>query len=268
MKFNQNILLRYISLAPLALAFERYLECRIFQCLPFQSPVLDIGCGDGVFAHVLFSDRIETGVDPNGKELMRARELNAYSELIRCPGHAVPKSDGFYNTIFSNSVLEHIPDLVPVFNEIHRLLAPGGLFYMTVPSTKFEEYTLLNQLLIALRFTDLASKYRQFCSKNIWRQFHYYTLEGWIKFVSDRGFVVVDSFTYDPKAICLLNDFLYPFGVIELLYKQMINRWTLAPSLRKVILYPIYLIARKILEGGEKDNNGGLIFLAMKRKDS
>lgn len=268
MKFHNDILLRYMSMAPLALAFERYLECKILQRMSFDSPILDLGCGDGVFAKVLFAGPIDTGIDPNPRELARAQQLKAYSELLQCPGHAIPKPDAHYRTIFSNSVLEHIPDLAPVFRETYRLLAPGGRFYMTVPSPEFENYTLVNQLLMALGFSKPAARYRQFCSKVIWRQSHYHTLEGWEKLVSDFGFKVVESFTYDPKSICLLNDFLYPFSIIEVINKIFLNRWVLLPTLRRKFMYPLYLLARQILKGGDSAEQGGLVFLAMVRKDN
>src|SRR5947209_4491198 len=133
--------------APFALAFERTLECRIYESLRFERPILDVGCGEGLFAKIAFGEKIDTGIDPDEHEIERARELGAYQELIACWGNEIPKPDGYYKTIVSNSVLEHIPDLKPVLLEINRLLAPGGRFYMTVPSDKFDHYTVLNTLL-------------------------------------------------------------------------------------------------------------------------
>lgn len=262
MQFNDDILLGYMSMAPLALAFERFLECKILKKMPFASPVLDLGCGDGVFAHVLFADPIETGVDPDSRELARAQQLSAHDELLQCPGHAIPKPNGYYKTIFSNSVLEHIPDLEPVFREIHRLLAPDGRFYMTVPTPNFEQYTLPNQLLLALGFSRLAAWYRGFCSDVIWRQSHYHSREGWEKVVSGYGFKIVESFTYNPRALCLLNDFLYPFGIFAVFNKKLFNRWTLFPILRRTLLYPLYIAARVVFKSAEKAERGGLVFLA------
>lgn len=267
MEFNGNTLLRYMSMAPLALAFERYLECQILKNMPFPAPVLDLGCGDGLFAHILFATPIDTGVDPNPRELTRARQMGTYSELLQCPGDSIPKPDGYYKTIFSNSVLEHIPDLTPVFKEIHRLLAPGGRFYMTVPSPHFEQNTLINRFLMAVGLSPLAARYRRFCSDVIWRQCHYHSLEEWGKLVSSFGFAVENSFTYDPASICLLNDFLYPFSILEVINKKLFNRWTLFPSLRRMALYPIYLLARGILHSGVPADSGGLVFLSLIRKD-
>lgn len=265
MNFNRNVLLNYMSMAPLALAFERYLECRIFEKLPFDRPILDIGCGDGLFAHIIFCEKIDTGIDMNLRELERAQELDAYVELVHARGGSIPKPDGFYKTITSNSVLEHIPDLEPVFREIHRLLTPDGRFYMTVPTPSFERNTVINQLLTFLGFHNLAARYRRFCSKFIWRQCHYYTLAGWEDFVSGFGFKVVESTTYNPKSICLMNDFLYPFGVIGLIKKKLFNRWVLFPSIRRLLIYPIYLLARSIFDSADRSIKDGLVFMMLKK---
>jgi SAM-dependent methyltransferase len=254
-----------MSMAPLALAFERYLECRIFEKLPFDKPILDIGCGDGLFAHIIFCEKIDTGIDMNLRELERAQELDAYVELVHAKGDSIPKPDGSYKTITSNSVLEHIPDLEPVFREIHRLLTPDGRFYMTVPTPSFERNTVINQLLTFLGFQNLAARYRRFCSKFIWRQCHYYSLAGWEDFVSGFGFKVVESTTYNPKSICLMNDSLYPFGFFGLFNKKLFNRWVLFPSIRRLLIYPIYLLARSILDSADSSMQDGLVFMILKK---
>lgn len=92
---------------------------------------MDIGCGEGLFAKNVFAEKIDTGVDLYSRELDRARELDAYEELIQTKGNAIGKPSGSYKTVFSNSVPEHIPDIEPVFGEVYRLLAPRGKFYVT-----------------------------------------------------------------------------------------------------------------------------------------
>ena len=267
MNFNRNVLLHYMSMAPLALAFERYLECRLLERFPFDAPVLDIGCGDGLFAHILFSEKIDTGIDMNLRELARAKQLGAYVELMHVKGDSIPKPSGFYKTIISNSVLEHISDLEPVFKEIHRLLTPDGRFYMTVPTTCFEYNTIMNQLLTFLGLQRLAAQYRIFCSRFIWQQCHYHTLSGWEDLVSRVGFKVVESITYNPKSICLMNDILYPFGVIGFFNKKLFNRWVLFPFLRRLLIYPIYLLVKSVFDRTNCTDQDGLAFLILKKAD-
>lgn len=265
MKFNESILERYLSVAPIPLAFERFLEARIYQRHSFRRPILDIGCGEGLFAKVVFGEKIDTGIDPNPRELDRARVLEAYEELIECTGDAIGKPDGHYNTVFSNSVLEHIPDVEPVFREAHRLLAQGGKFYITVPSHRFDEFSVVNQMLCAIGLRGLAGRYRSLFN-GFWRHYHYYTPEGWSALAQRTGFNVTEIHTYGTKRICLLNDFLAPFSIVSFVIKKIFNRWVLFPGLRRLVMMPVVLAGQRLLEGGDIARDGGLVFMELTKE--
>lgn len=264
MNFNTNFLSRYISQAPLALALERVLECRVYAGRDFERPILDIGCGEGLFAKILFAERIDTGIDPDPGELQRARELGGYGELIECQGAGIPKPDGTYHTVFSNSVLEHIPDVMPVFREAHRLLAPGGKFYFTVPSADFERYTWINLALEILGLTAQSLAFRKFFNR-FWRHYHAYDVPGWTGLAQAAGFDVVEAFTYDPARTCLLNTALTPFALPSKFVKNAFNRWHLVPAFRKLVAAPLAVLAAPWLRGGEKAPRGGLVFVSLRK---
>ena len=229
MKYRKNILLRYMSLAPIALAFERYLECQIYLNQKLEHPILDLGCGEGLFAHILFDDKIDTGIDPNPHELERAHQLDAYNELINCYGNAIPKPDGSYQTIFSNSVLEHITDLEPVLDEVHRLLANGGRFYFTVPSQYFEQYSIISRFLRLLGLIKLAERYQVFYN-SFWKQKNCFTLKNWQNLIQKHRFDIIEAYSYNPARICSLNDALVLLSIPAYFIKMISNRWVLFPS--------------------------------------
>jgi SAM-dependent methyltransferase len=254
-----------MSMAPLPLAFERAVEADIYSQHEFVAPILDIGCGEGLFARMAFEEKIDTGIDPDSKELKRAAELGAYRELIECKGDQIPKPDGHFQTIFSNSVLEHIPDLKPVLVEAHRLLAPAGRFFVTVPSENFDQYSVVNMILGALGLNALSRRYRSFFNR-FWRHYHYHTVEGWRQLAEECEFEVSEAYTYNPRKVCVLNDFLAPFSVVGFVIKRLTNRWTIFPGLRRIIVYPICLWAEEFLRGSSRTEDGGLVFLALRKK--
>ncbi|MFA4955715.1 MAG: class I SAM-dependent methyltransferase [Candidatus Methanoperedens sp.] len=264
MKFKENFLMNYISNSPISLALERAMECEILSHQEFARPILDIGCGDGLFAYNLFDEQIDTGIEPNTKELERAKELNCYHELINCNGDNIPKKDGIYNTVFSNSVLEHIEPLDPVLKEVHRLLSKNGYFYATLPTNKFDQYTIVNQILIKIGLKSTARKYRSFFN-NFWKHYQYYSPEEWGQLFERIGFRVVECVEYGPKKTCLVNDFFMPFSFCSLVTKKLFNRWILFPSWRKVYLFPLYYISSKSLKKSIGVHNGGLVFFKLKK---
>jgi SAM-dependent methyltransferase len=264
MKFNQEFLSAYVGLAPLPLAIERTMECQIMSRKSFDRPILDIGCGEGLFAKVLFAEPIDTGIDPNQMELDRAKELGAYKKLICCKGDAIPEPDGSYRTVFSNSVMEHIPTLDPVLAESFRLLQPGGHFYMTVPSAHFDEYSAISQLLGALGLSSIQVRYRSFYNR-FWAHYHYAEPAAWAERVRAQGFEILEAYSYAPKQVCLLNDLLVPTSLPGFLSKRFTNRWTFLPDWRRIFFAPATMIARLFLHGADRCERGGLVFISARK---
>jgi len=265
MRFKKNFLHNYLINAPMALAIERSLECNIFSEQEFIPPILDIGCGDGLFAHILFDGTINTGVDFNAKELKRAKSFKIYDEIINCHADKIPKDDSSYNTIFSNSVLEHIPNLKSVLSEVYRLLAPGGNFYVTVPTEKFDRFTILYQLFSLLHLSTAAQNYRRFFNK-FWKHYNHYKIEKWEAIFKQAGFKVITSKEYGSKVLCLINDFLVPLALVSFVVKKILNKWIIFRRLRGVYIYPFYFIISNIIKRYENGSQRGLIFFSLAKE--
>lgn len=106
--------------------YRKYLE---------KQPTLDLGCGDGSFAKILF-DQIDFGVDPDEVALEKAEGLNIYKKLLKVRAEATELRDNSIGSVFSNSVLEHVENLEGILQEMHRILIPGGYLLFTVPNNK------------------------------------------------------------------------------------------------------------------------------------
>src|SRR5690606_10456533 len=147
MHFREKFLEHYLFDAPLPLAVERCWECEILAQQEFPKPILDIGCGEGIFARHLFTDKIDSGLDANANEIERAKKFNKYSELLISYAQKIDKPDNSFQTVMCNSALEHMQDIESVLREVRRVMKDDGIFYLTIPTDKFEEYTGAYQLL-------------------------------------------------------------------------------------------------------------------------
>lgn len=260
---KKNFLREYINHAPLALAFERTLECHIYDGIQLIPPILDLGCGDGLFMNVL-GKIVQIGIDPNRKELLRAKKNGGYKKLIQSYGDAMPLPSQSYNTIISNSVLEHIRSLEPVICEVNRILRFNGHFYFTVPSDKFDKYSFFNRCLNIFGLNNFIKMYSNIYN-SFWKHFHFGSISYWKSLVSKYGFTVENSFSYNPGFLCTINDLLVPFSLACYLNKKITNRWVISTSFRRLISLPIYLCAKEIINGPMKSKNGGLIFISAKK---
>lgn len=259
MKFKTNFLLNYLKKAPLSLAIERCFECEILSQQIFIHPVLDLGCGDGIFSYVLFNEQIDTGIDLNPKELENAKTHGMYNELILCSAEQIPKMPESFHTIFSNSTLEHIPNIENVLREVKRLLTKDGHFYVTVPTEFFEQYSTLNIVLNKLGIKKLSLRYRKF-HNSFWRHYHAYSIDQWKDFFIQSGFKVKHSINYCPKSVVMLDDLLTLAALPSFLTKIICNRWFISNNLRNIMVKIYVKFIRIDFRIHKNFNKGGLVF--------
>ncbi len=79
------------------------------------------------------------GLDPDPEELRLASRTSAYERVICATGDNVPEADGSFDFAFANSVLEHIPEPIPVLKEMCRVLKQNGSIVITVPSSDLHD---------------------------------------------------------------------------------------------------------------------------------
>jgi len=93
--------------------------------------ILDVGCGTGIFLAHLDSLGFENLAGVETSENLRAKFRDRAIELF----DELP--DRRYDKIFMLDVLEHIADDRGTLARIHRMLEPGGSFYVSVPAHPF-----------------------------------------------------------------------------------------------------------------------------------
>jgi len=165
-----DLLWSHLKSLPAFRALLRAVEARFYQHIDLPEPVLDLGCGDGLFAELTFDKPVTAGLDPWWGPLVKAKRTQAYGQVAQGLGHTLPFASETFGSAFSNSVLEHIADLQPVLYEINRVLRDNGRFVVTMPSHHFTadlrgamalERLRLNRELAVLLFDQSSS-----CSGN------------------------------------------------------------------------------------------------------
>lgn len=264
MQFNKNILKTYLTEAPIPLALERAWECEIYQTLEFQRPILDVGCGDGIYTKILFGEKIDVGVDPLEYELEHAKKLDVYEKLVHAWGNEIPFENGTFKTIFSNSVMEHIPDIESVLNEVNRVLKNDGVLYVTLPTNLFDHYSMAYQTFNFLGLHKFKESYRKFFNK-FWRHYHFYTREDWAKLFEKCGFEMIKVQEYGTKGQCMYNDFMVPFTLPNYLVKKILNRFFISKGIRRIYAPFLALFIKNKVKIYPDLTSGGLIFMAFKK---
>jgi ubiquinone/menaquinone biosynthesis C-methylase UbiE len=207
----------------------RAVEAAFYQDIDLAAPTLDIGCGEGQFASLVFDRKIDVGLDPSHTTIHEARRYQTYGLLTEADGGAMPYPDGYFASAFSNSVLEHIPHVEKVLGETARVLKPGALFVFCVPNQRFNKFLSIAVILDKLRLFGLAALYRAFFNY-IARHRHLDSPETWTRRLELAGFTVEKWWNYfPPKALAILEWGHY-FGLPSFIIRKLTGRWILVPT--------------------------------------
>lgn len=121
-------------------------EIEHFRSLLFEgAKVLDLGCGSGRDAKLLFENRFEVeGVDLSEGLLKIARENNPNIKFTQANILDLPYEDGVFDGVWSFASLVHLEseeDAKKAVKEIHRVLKIGGIVHISVKAQTGEEKT-------------------------------------------------------------------------------------------------------------------------------
>ncbi len=272
MDYLTELLKLYWFAPPVAL--WRAVELRTAAAQQYARPLLDLGCGDGLIAQVLFGAAgVDVGCDPWLEQVRQAARSGVYHRTDLADGARLPYPDGAFATVFSNSVLEHIPDVTPVVREAGRVLQGGGRFIFTVPSDAFR--SLLDGYIRQMEAGDAQGAEAYASSVDRWlAHHHYHTPEEWGAILDGAGMELLKARYYVPAPVERLWDRMNGrYGL-----KRRRSTWRLLASprlrglgyqslLRRLIVRTLSRRWRPYYEMdvplGEK--GGGLLIIAQRR---
>ncbi len=262
---TQDLLWQNISELPYFRGFLRSIEGKYFRELSIEGQVLDLGCGDGHFSARTFPNTRIQGIDPSYKSILFAKNLNYYSGLVCTVGNSLPFKKSSYKTIISNSVLEHIPDVDSVINEVVRVLQPGGKFIISVPNSNFTKNLSIALFFDRLGIKGIANSYRRFFNW-ISRHYHPDSAEIWLDRLKMQDLTVIKYWNYFPPKYLRILEWGHYFGFPSWLNFKLFGRWVLNPSKANFLLKRIYSWLFPYYDGEQKSLNGAYTFIVAEKQ--
>jgi len=104
--------------------------------------VLDLGCGDGLFTHLMAQQQLEAiGIDVEASAIEQAKAKTRgqpYAgnapQFIATDGGALPFEDDSMQAVAMFDVIEHLPNPIALLREVARVLKPSGALILSTPA--------------------------------------------------------------------------------------------------------------------------------------
>ncbi len=227
MKTRQEFFGHYLRYTSVAHSLWRCFECERFSREELAHPVLDLGCGDGFFAQTVFG-HLEAGIDLDKGEVERAQKRGVYDQALSVSATQMPFPDASFNTVISNCVIEHIPDVEGVLSEVRRVLKPGGRFLTTVPSEYWDKDSFYQKIFNAVGFNQGAQWYNRTLNK-VSKHFHVDDLATWKTRIQKAGLVLESSEYLVPIPVFHSFERWFLPAIPSKISKALFKRWVLLP---------------------------------------
>lgn len=242
----------YFAYAPAALALRECVRLAAMRGVELPEPILDVGCGDGIFARLCYPDRQVWGIDINPSEVRRAQSTATYSTLICGSVTTTDLPDGYFKSAIANCSLEHVPDISGAFRTISRSLAKGAPFVLIVPTPDWTHELFVPKVLESLGLGSLARSYRDGLDQ-IFYHVHLYDAKKWEELLVAEGFVVERVEPIVSSGVTGAFDVLLYPSVSGWLVKKLTGRWTLMPGVRRAFAFLPKLAVRALSAAMRRD---------------
>jgi len=132
----------YDSPIPIQRYWQRSRFRYVTELITGQGPVLDVGCGSSRIIGALPAGSVALDIQLN--KLRYARRFGR--PLVQGSGACLPFPDGGFSCVLCSQVIEHVPEAMPILDELCRVLAPGGRLVLGTPDYDRWEWRWMERL--------------------------------------------------------------------------------------------------------------------------
>lgn len=234
---------------PSSHALWKACEAASLKKFKFPEPLLDIGCGEGKFASVLFTNRLAVGLDISKNSLASAKRM--YNHVVCADATRMPFRNEGFSTILSVCTLEHVPNVDVVFEECKRVLRGKGRIIFTTPSEKYIDLLFLSRV---LRSSLLARAiFRSFLSHRESTS-HFNSPEKWKEELRRIGFNDAQGFYFASPLTSLVHSLMWPI-------EEILNALHIPFILPGGLLFSVF---KRFVGPGPLDQGSGVLMSARK----
>jgi len=152
-----------------------------------QGYLLDLGCAEGFLLEWLGMGGIGLDMNPARLRLAAGKGL----QVCLGDGNNLPLPDGCFDTVISMEVLEHVPEMGTVMDEVCRVLGSGGYWVISVPSVTLKAREEMHRLGMPV-YCDEKEHYREFTGGSIpWFEHKFMALKTLELMLEQHGFRVL-----------------------------------------------------------------------------
>ncbi|HUH02312.1 MAG TPA: methyltransferase domain-containing protein [Kofleriaceae bacterium] len=221
----------YFRFSPAALAVREAVRLGEVRGIELAEPLLDVGCGDGLFASLAYPGKQVWGIDINPVEVKRAQATASYATLICGNVCTVDLPRAFFGGAIANCSLEHVPGLPAALANVRRSLQPGALFVLIVPTPEWSRHLGMAELLATAGLKRLAVAYGDALDR-VFNHVHLHDDSWWSDQLHDAGFDTIESRRIVSRSTSWIFEALLPSSTLGWMVKRLTGRWIVAPSLR------------------------------------
>lgn len=258
---------KYFPHAPAALCVKECARLSALREYQLAGPILDVGCGDGLFAKIAFDGEEVWGINIDAKEGRWAQASRAYSQIVLADITKAKLPTSFFHSCVANCSLEHVPDIQAALTTIERSLVPGAKALLFVPN---REWASKFRTVRAVR-SSLGPKLGDMLQDGIDEFFahrHLHDEAGWREVIAKSPLELKEIKPVLSTSTTMAFEALLIPSLAGWLNKKLTSRWTNFPGVRQAMAPLAYAMVKGALEAaGDQEMTAEFLIVCQRRRD-